>query len=364
MTNDFNYFPDWRSNDYYFFADDLRKYPQAWCYVVYGPRASGKTYSALRSSYENNVPIMYMKRTIEDVNILCTNDGGVDLSPYVPINRDAGYNIQPKLIKKGIGAFYDQTDSEGNACGAPVSYVSSLNSMKTIKGIELSFCDWLLFDEFIPQQGEIVKHAEGAMLLDMYMTINRDRTKRGRPPLKLILFANAEDISTPITSELEIIDNMVDLNASGQPYLFLEDRDILLHHITAQEVPTNAEAEGIYKAMKNTAWGVKAFGGEFTGNDFSDIRKVNLKGYQPMAAFYYKNQNYYIWRNMEKVHICRTRGNTNNFYDLRTDAGKMAFYVDHVIDLKGQTADGTVSYANYSIKYLIMNYRKVVNLNV
>lgn len=359
--NDF--YPIWRNEKYYFFPDDIRKYPDAWCYVVYGPRASGKTYSALRWSYEEQIKIMYMKRTIKDVNVLCTSANEIDLSPYAPINRDAGYTIRPQLIKEGIGGFYDHVTEDDKIYGAPVSYVSSLNSMKTVKGIELSFCDWLLFDEFIPQAGEIVKHAEGSMLLDMYMTISRDRTKRGREPLKLILFANAEDISTPITAELEIIDDMVDLNASRLAHKYIEDRGIMLHHLSDYEIPTNAEAEGIYKAMKNTAWGRKAFGGEFSNNDFSSIKKQNLKGYQPMAAFYYRNENYYIWRNMERVHICRTRGNTDRFYDLRTDAGKLSFYIDHVIDIKAQTADGTVTYANYSIKYLMDHYKNIMNLH-
>ena len=45
--------------------------------------------------------------------------------------------------------------------------------------------------------------AEGEMLLDIYETLSRDRLKRGHAPLKLILFANAEEISTHITNTLE-----------------------------------------------------------------------------------------------------------------------------------------------------------------
>lgn len=357
-----NFNPDWKSDKYYFFGDDLAKYPDAWCYVVYGARASGKTYSALRFAYENNIPLMYTKRTKEDVNILCTNENGIDLSPYVPINRDAGYNIRPQLIKNGIGGFYDKTDSEGNPTGAPVSYVSALNSMKTIKGIELSFCDWFLFDEFIPQMGEIVRHAEGQMLLDMYMTINRDRTKRGRQSLKLILFANTEQISTPITNELEIVDDIVNLNASGETHLYLEDREIMLHHITEFEVPTNAENEGIYKAMKNTAWGLKAFGGEFTNNDFSNIGRDNIKNYQPIVCFKYKHVKWYIWRKADKVFICNIKGNAPLYYDLDTDNGKLLFFNDFIISLRIDTANGNVKYSSYSIYDLVMNYKRILNI--
>ena len=107
-----------------------------------------------------------------------------------------------QLTSIGFGAFYDHFDDDGKPTGAPFSYCCALNAIKTIKGFELSACDWLLLDEFIPQAGEIVKRREGEMILDLYMTINRDRELRGLPELKLILFANAENISTiPITSD-------------------------------------------------------------------------------------------------------------------------------------------------------------------
>ena len=58
---------NWMENKkYYHFNDDLEKYKDAWCFVVWSRRGPGKTYSALRYSYENNIPICYMKRTKDD----------------------------------------------------------------------------------------------------------------------------------------------------------------------------------------------------------------------------------------------------------------------------------------------------------
>lgn len=361
--NEFDYYPSWRSKDYYFFADDIRKYPEAWCYVVWSRRGPGKTYSSLRSAYENKVPIVYMKRTIEDVATICANDKGIDLSPYVPINRDSGSTIKPRLIRKGLGGFYAHMDEEGNAIGEPFSYIVALNAMKTIKGMDLSNADWLLLDEFIPQVGETVRHAEGQMILDMYMTISRDRVKRGRKPLKLILFANAENISTPITSELEIIDSMVDLSATGESHLYLEERGILLHHITEKEIPlADMEMEGIYKAMKGTAWGEKAFGGDFSYNDFTNIGHERLKGFSPIARFRYKRKEYCIWRKEEKVYVCDSIGTTKLLYDVDTENGQKMFYAEQVRFLKDDTANGFVTYSAYSLYDLIMNFRKIYKI--
>ena len=350
---------DWKSDNYYYFKDDLEKYPDAWCFVVWSRRGSGKTYSALRTAYEDKIPIVYMKRTIDDVNMVCLNRGGLDMSPYVPINRDAGYDIHPRQIVKGVGGFYDQFDPEtGNAAGAPFSYIVALNAIKSIKGVDLSHCDWILFDEFIPQRGEIVKHVEGEMLLDVYMTIARDRNKRGRGDLKLILFANAENISTPVTNELQIVDDMVSLMASGKTHYYIEDRGILLHHITEDEYPVQEEEKsGIYKAMAGTAWGEKAFGGLFTNNDFSNVIKRYLKNYVPVVGYRYKQENVYVYRKDEQFYFTSSKNNKVEIYDLNRENDQKRFYYDYVLDLRNECIENRVSFEKYTMYDLLINYR-------
>lgn len=348
----------WKSPDYYFFPDDMAKYPEAWCYVVYSRRGPGKTYSALRYAYEEDIKMVYLKRTIDDVNIICADKKGIDMSPYVPINRDGHYSIKPQLISKGIGGFYDKYDDEGNLIGAPFAYCIALNAMKTVKGMDLSICDWMLLDEFIPQSGEIVKHAEGEMLLDLYMTIRRDRLKRGREDLKLILFANSENISTPITNELEIVDAMADLNASGKTHLYLEDRGIMIHHITETEIPLKEDKDsGIMRAMEGTAWAAKAFGGEFANNDFSNIGHSRLKNYQPVCGYIYKRRCYYVYRKDEEYYICRAR-HDGEVYDLARESEQNRFYYDHILDLREAFIDGHLTCQKYSMYDLIVNYKK------
>ena len=53
---------------YYHFEDDLRNYPDAWCYVVWSKRGPGKTYSSLWWAYQQHIKFIYMKRTDRDVD--------------------------------------------------------------------------------------------------------------------------------------------------------------------------------------------------------------------------------------------------------------------------------------------------------
>lgn len=352
MCEDYN-------DGYYHFSEDLQKFPEAWCYIIWSKRGPGKTYSALWYAY-NNYPIIYMKRTTEDVNLICSaNAYGFDPSPYVPLNRDKNINVKAKEIEKGIGGFWN-TDYEGNPEGLPVSYVLSLNAVKRFKGFDFSNCEWLLIDEFIPQVGEIIKRGEGEMLLDLYMTIARDRQKRGREPLKLILFANAEEISTPITNTLEVVDIMADLNASGQNYYYDEERRIMLHHITNDEYPMQeSEKVGIYSAMKNTSWGAKAFEGTFANNDFSNVVKQNLKGYKPLIHLLYKNKNYYIYVNDSGCYyMSESKGECLFNYDLNKENDRKLFFVEHGIDLRRECIEDRMKFQKYSMYDLIVNYKK------
>lgn len=352
MCEDYN-------DGYYHFSEDLQKYPEAWCYIVWSKRGPGKTYSSLWFAY-NNYPIIYMKRTTEDVNLICSsNTLGFDASPYVPINRDKSTNIKAKEIEKGIGGFWNYNEN-GEPCGLPVSYVLSLNAIKRFKGFDFSNCEWLLLDEFIPQVGEIVKRGEGEMLLDVYMTIARDRQKRGRAPLKLVLFANAEEISTPITNALEVVDIMADLNASGDPYFYDAERGIMLHHITNEEYPLKEEEKtGIYAAMKNTAWGAKAFEGSFANNDFGNVKKNNLKGYRPLIHLHYKQRDYYIYINDKGFYyMSESQAQCEFNYDLNKENDQKLFFIEHAIDLRRECIEDRFKFQKYSMYDLLMNYKK------
>lgn len=351
------------NDTYYHVEDDLNMFPDAWCYVIWSARGKGKTYSALKYAYENDIPIIYMKRTIDDVNLICAATENFDPSPYVPINRDTGYNIKPKLIREGIGAFYKYED--GEPYGLPVAYCLAESAIKKFKGFDFSRCKWIVFDEFIPQIGERISKKEGQLLLDLYMTVQRDRMKRGFPELKLILFANAEEISTPITNELEIVDIMADLNASGQTHYEDEERHIMLHHITNEEFPMIEEEKGgIFAAMKNTAWGQKSFYGSFANNDFSNVNKVNLKRYKGYIHISYRLKNYYIYYNEDSGHyyMCKSRCRCEFDYNLDKENDQKRFFIEHQADLWNACTYNKMTFQKYSMYDLIMNYKKFFNV--
>ena len=353
---------------YYHIAKDVEKYPDATVYIVWSKRGPGKTYSALRYPYIKGFKTLYMKRTNIDVETICTYSGDIDFdpSPWKPLNRDFGTNVKPRLIdkKKGIGAFYD-ADDEGNPVGPVRSYIMSLNAVKTVKGMDLSEVEWIIFDEFIPQPGEVVKRLEGEMLLSLYETVNRDRRKRGRSGLKLILFANAEEISTPITNTLEVVDDMADMEASGTDIYYNEARHILLHHISEEECPmSDAEKQDMYSVMQGTKWAAKSYEGKFANNDFSNIVKMSIKNMRCLYKIMYGTSTSYIYMNPKNgmYYMTSIPGKYIQAYDLNKENQQKRFWMEQYLDLRERCIDDKFKFQKYSYYDLIINYTKIFDI--
>lgn len=356
------------NDGYYHVGKDIEAFPDAWCIVVWSPRGSGKTYSGLWYSYGHEIKIVYTKRTVEDVNLIlsCDDKGGkLDLSPYKPINRDKGTAIYPVKVQDGLGAFYNCP--EGEPIGDPVSMILPLNKIKTVKGFDASEFDWLLVDEFIPQIGERTSagNKEGELLLDLYMTMSRDRTARGKGDLKLVLFANAEAISTPITNTLDIVDDMAEMQFNNESIRYLNERGILLHHITEDEfaIGTSHQRSGIYRAMKNTSWGAKTFDGDFASNDFTNVKHVSLKNRKCLLEVKHKTHTYYIYLSDSGEYYMTTSQNKAVLtYDLNLENDQKLFFDTWYFKLRDATMNGLMKYQKYSMYDLIINFKKFFKL--
>ena len=357
------------NDGYYHLSKDINDYPDADIFIIWSPRGPGKTYSALRYPY-HKFKTLYMKRTKKDVQTICTTGAKEDLkfdpSPWSPLNRDFNTNVKGRILMDGLGAFYD-ADSDGNPCGDVINYVASLNAIKTIKGIDLSDVECMILDEFIPLKGEVVRRDEGDMLLDIYETVSRDRIERGRDPLKLVLMANAEEISTPITNSLEVVDTMAWMQATGTNIFYDEKRGILFHHLTKEEYPVTEHRakRGLARAMEGTAWYDKSFGGNFANNDFSNVIKKNLKSMRCMYHLTYRRKNHayiYLQKNTGMWYMCSIKGNPMQEYDLDRENHQKRFWLQHGIDLRNACIEDRMKFEKYSFYDLIMNYTKIFDL--
>ncbi|MBO5956627.1 MAG: phage DNA encapsidation protein [Bacteroidales bacterium] len=347
---------------YYDIRNDLKQFPDAWCYLIWSSRGPGKTYSTLRMCIEDKKKFMFMKRTIEDVKLLCASgarsDVHFDVSPFVPLNRDFGWDIKPVKIEKGIAGFY-HCNEDGKPCGDPVGYACALSAAKDIKGFDLSICEYMIFDEFIPKKHERINRNEGDQLLDIYMTVRRDRLNRGREELKLICLANATSVNNPTFNILNVIDQAVLMDVQNTE--FHEERGILMHKIPAVDVP-DEEKTGIELAMAGTAWADMAFGGHFAYDDFSAVAHRRLKGYRPLCSYTYKKETTYIYEKDGNYYACDSKASNVDNYDLSRENQQKKFFYDFIVKLRDECIEDKFYFQKYTQYDLIVNYKKIFEI--
>lgn len=350
---------------YYDIREDLKAYPEAWCYLIWSKRGPGKTYSTLRFMVEEKHKFLFLKRTIEDIKMLCVSGSrkGVDfdVSPFVPLNRDFGWNIKPVHILKGLAGFY-QCDTDGTPQGAPIGYAAALSAAKDIKGFDMSDVDYMIFDEFIPKKFERLNRGEGEQALDIYMTVRRDRLIRGRKELILICLANATSVNNPVFQTLDVVDIAVDMDVRNSYIRYLDDRRILLHSLPSDQYVTESEKSGIELAMSGTEWAQMAFGGHFAYDDFTSVRHQRLKGYSPVCSYRYKNKMVYIYGKDGYYYATKAKGKMPYHYDLSRENEQKKFWYDFVMDLRDETIEDRFIFEDFSMYDLIVNYRKIFEL--
>lgn len=350
---------------YYDLSEDMKEYPDAWCYVVVGGRHTGKTYGALKHYYETKSKFMFIKRTIEDVKMI-TSKGqkagmNVDIAPFKSINNDLGCNIEAFPIQNGLGGFYPALD--GEIAGSIVGYIMALSAGGKYKGSDFSDCDAVIFDEFIPQPWERVGRKEGEQLLDIYGTVARARVIRNKPELKLICLANAVNIYNPTCAALDIIDDisiMANMQKETQSVTMYDDeRGIFIRLLPIPEQMKKVEENTkFYNAMHDTQWGAMAWNNEFSYNDFSCVRKIALKGYHPVCKIHYKKSDYFIYTNDELIYMTTSRTNKPiDEYNLNLEKDIRRFYFEKCYDYIAATTDGRMYYKNYTMYDMIFNYK-------
>lgn len=222
----------------------------------------------------------------------------------------------------------------------------------------MSDCDWLIFDEFIPQPWDRINRREGEQLMDLYKTVSRDREHRGKAALKLICLANATKISNPVCNILEITDKLVDMQVNGSSFYKDPVRGIFVHQIKDNAAFMEEEKKSqIYKAMAGTEWGRMALNNEFAYDDFTAVRRSNLKGFVPLLGVKFKSKTFYIYNKEGLYYMCLAPARVGRIYNLKIENDQKAFYIDWVLDLQDASIEGRLIFEQYTMYDLIMNFK-------
>ena len=356
---------------YYEVEDDLKAYPNAWCFIVYGGRNTGKTYGCFKYEVAEKNQFVYSKRTKDDITLLCSGGGkkaeelqiDMDMSPFASYNRDFNRNIRAVSVTEEVGVFLDCDNvNKPIPHQKPIGFLLALSVVGKYRGFDLSYCRDFIVDEFVPARFERKIRSEGESILDLYKTISRDREHRNQPPLRLICFSNANEIASPLVDTLEIMDDIAKMKLEGRDHIYLEERGIFIRCLEPNEKFKEKEKNtAIAKGMQGTKWYSSSIDNEFAFNDFSKINKAQLRFAKPLCKYYYKRTWNYVYFNEDKHEFYVTERSTNNNipdYNLDIEGDQLLFGTMRAY-LVDAIADGNIRFEKYSQYNLIMDYYKI-----
>ena len=155
--------------------------------MVVGARGTGKTYGLMRWMVEHRYKFIYLRRLKTQLDSCAKITG----NPFKRINLDTGNNIVPFVSGGNVEFHY--TDRNGDIAAVGVA----LSTVATVRGIDFSDYDYIVFDEAVAMIGEKPIKNEFDAFMNFYETVNRNRELIGQTPVKVYLLGNANKLSNP-----------------------------------------------------------------------------------------------------------------------------------------------------------------------
>lgn len=243
---------------------------------VIGGRATGKTYTSLKTTVEDGLQFMFMRRTQAQADLI----NKPEFSPFKTINRDMKWNIETQPISKYNSGFY-KTDNEEKSL---IGYTCALSTVSNIRGFDAQDVVILIYDEFIPERHERPIKNEGAAFLNAYETINRNRELQGKKPLQVLCLANSNDLSCPIFLELGLVKKAEQMQRKGQEFSIDRKRGIGIFMLTDSPISNQKRNTALYKLTAGSEFERMSIDNEFSNMSNSNIVVRPLIEYKPIVS--------------------------------------------------------------------------------
>ena len=157
-----------------------------------------------------------------------------------------------------------------------LGYLAALSTFHNARGISYEDVINITWDEFIPEEGTVVKKNQGTIFLNMYESVNRNREFEGKPPVQIIFLSNTNDIYSDVLEDLGISGIIEDMVYKGKSSY--RDKDIWIEFLSSEAFRAKKAETFIYRINKNDKFKSMALDNKFNNNMALIKRKVPMKG--------------------------------------------------------------------------------------
>lgn len=243
--------------------------------ILFGGRGLGKTYSILKHRIEDslydesgNSKFIWMRDSYEVCKKIAAGN-----SLAAPICQNEPHIPEISIVKsEGNYCFMSEPKTDNSRV---LGYLMGLSTFHNARGISYEDVINITWDEFIPEEGSIVKKNQGVIFLNAYESVNRNREFDGIDPVKIIFLSNTNDIYSDVLEDLgvsSIIENMMYNNET-----VYNDEDIWIEFLSSEAFYQKKKDTFIYRINKNDKFNEMALNNKFNNNLALVKRDVNLK---------------------------------------------------------------------------------------
>lgn len=340
---------------------DDKRYPYQF---FVGGRGDGKTYSALDGCIQHWLDggerFIWMRRTDKELRgISDSRLRGEGANCFGSINSDKGWHYGFVPMGDGLSNICERELKDGRyvPIGDSVGTGVALSTVCSIRGMDLTNHETIVYDEFIPEKHVRKFAAEGEAFLQAMETIQRNRELKGGRPMRVFCLANAFNIYNDIFVELGIVNIIERCINRGQYDYYDESRGLAVHLLkSSQEFVDKKKATALYKLAGNTRFTQMALENDFVYNDFSLVGYRNIKGYRPVCSI----GNAYIWEKKGDLqyYVTYCAGKCVHYNDKLLHDRK-AFLLNFGSDFMSDFIQGRVWFETYALKEQMIDILKI-----
>lgn len=240
--------------------------------IFFGGRGIGKTFSILKHRCINayHDPEHYKFIWLRDSDqVVKKIAAGNSLTKPIELNDPLFPHISIKKIEGNYCFVVDENDTV-------IGYLMALSTFHNARGISYEDVNCIIWDEFIPEEGTLVKKHQGSIFLNMYESVNRNRELDGFDPVKIIFLSNTNDIYSDVLADLGVASIIEQMQADQKDHY--ENADILIEFLSSAAFYEKKKDTFIYRINQNNKFNAMALDNSFTNSTSLIKRSVRLKG--------------------------------------------------------------------------------------
>lgn len=242
--------------------------------LIVGARGTGKTYGANKWLLDSGKKFIYLRRTGTELSV-AVNERRNPFQMFDPTIQAVSIESNFLSIEKGTDKEQEDIKYIGYAC--------ALSTFHNLRSVDLDFSDVeiIVYDECIPEKHVKALKNEYEVLLNMYETVNRNRELQERPPVKLVMLSNSNNMNAPIIQGLKISDELY----TGDGIYIDNDRDLFVLSKSNPEFAEKKRKTALYRlTSEKSNFQKMAIDNTFTGVTNKNVRKrINYKEYYPLC---------------------------------------------------------------------------------